>query len=324
VPKLGAAAVLTVAAIVVTAGVVLAHSRPVRFDPPPGVVLTAAPQRVQGWFTAEIRREPGSSFIRVTDAQGGRVDSGEVDLSADRRQMSVGLRSGLGPGRYLVHWSTLDDGDGEVFAGCYVFFVGQEAADMAAAERMPLDGGDHCPATGHAGGGTKAAIEISIPAVVHGGAATLTITPSGFTPRAPTGSGRDPQYGHYHVYLDKVPLDVLGGDHADDEGDHGDQARTPTAGHKDMDEAREGGLVENPTMWFASELKLTNLSPGKHTVSVALFHDDHSPFSPPVVATKTFTVEPDSDDGVPVWGLALGIAAGAVVWAAGGRLLARS
>jgi hypothetical protein len=77
-------------------------------------------------------------------------------------------------------------------------------------------------------------------------------------------------------------------------------------------------------MWFASELKLTNLSPGKHTVSVALFYDDHSPFSPPVVATKTFTVERDSDEGgVPVWGLAVGIAAGAVVGAAGGRLLAR-
>jgi methionine-rich copper-binding protein CopC len=322
--KLLAAAFLAAAAMAITTVLVSGHSRPVRFDPPPGAVLSAAPQQVQGWFTAEIRRDPGSSFIRVTDAQGGRVDSGAVELSSDRKRMSVGLTSGLGPGHYLVHWSTFDDEDGEVFAGCYVFFVGQEAAEMAAAEGMPLDGGAHCPATGHAGSATTAAIEISIPDVVRGGAATLTITPSGFTPRAPTGSGRDPQFGHYHVYLDKVPLDVLGGDHADDEGDHGDQARTPTAGHKDMDEAREGGLVENPTMWFASELKLTNLSPGKHTVSVALFYDDHSPFSPPVVATKTFTVEPDSDDGVPVWGLALGIAAGAVVGAAGGRLLARS
>ena len=70
-------------------------------------------------------------------------------------------------------------------------------------------------------------------------------------------------------------------------------AETPMAGHDvDTDDSsREGGLVENPAMWFEDEFKFTNLSPGRHTVSVAVFYDDHTPFSPPVVASKTFTTQ---------------------------------
>ena len=301
----------------------LAHSRPVSFSPAPGAVLEAAPAKVEGWFTSDIKRAD-ESFIRVMDANGARVDAGQTSLSPDRRQMGVGLAGGLGPGRYLVHWSTHDDADGEVFAGCHVFFVGQAAADAAVSGGMALDGGADCPAAGHAEGTTAASIEISIPAVVDGSAATLTIMPSGFTPRAPTGSGRDPLFGHYHVYLDKVPLDVLGDDHEDEEASHEDEmAETPMAGHDvDTDDSsREGGLVENPAMWFEDEFKFTNLSPGRHTVSVAVFYDDHTPFSPPVVASKTFSVETDGDDGVPLWGLIVGVAAAVVVGGIGGRLL---
>src|SRR3990172_11211306 len=108
----------------------LAHSRPVSFSPAPGAVLEAAPAKVEGWFTSDIKRAD-ESFIRVMDANGARVDAGQTSLSPDRRQMGVTLAGGLGPGRYLVHWSTHDDADGEVFAGCHAFFFGQAAATAA-------------------------------------------------------------------------------------------------------------------------------------------------------------------------------------------------
>jgi methionine-rich copper-binding protein CopC len=121
-----------------------AHSRPLRFDPAPGAVLTAPPTTVQGWFTSTIRRDPNWSFLRVTNAQGQRVDTGETNLSSDRLQMSVNLTPNLAPGRYMVTWRTFDDGDGEIFGDCYIFFVGQEAADQALRDRIRLDGGSAC------------------------------------------------------------------------------------------------------------------------------------------------------------------------------------
>ncbi|HXH22914.1 MAG TPA: copper resistance protein CopC [Dehalococcoidia bacterium] len=145
--KIGAAALaaaIAVIAIVLGFGVAGAHSRPVRLEPAPGAVLQSAPAQVQGWFTADLRRDPNWTFIRVTDAQGNRVDTGETVLSANRRQMTATLRSGLGPGRYLVTWRTWDEVDGAIFGDCYYFFVGQAAADQALAENLRLDGGRAC------------------------------------------------------------------------------------------------------------------------------------------------------------------------------------
>jgi methionine-rich copper-binding protein CopC len=121
-----------------------AHSRPIRFDPAPGNVLSAAPSQVTGWFTAALRNDPNWSFLRVTDAQGNRVDTGSITLSSDRRTMSIQLRPGLGEGRYLVTWRGYDDDDGAIFGDCYTFFVGQAAADAAVADKSRLDGGSGC------------------------------------------------------------------------------------------------------------------------------------------------------------------------------------
>jgi methionine-rich copper-binding protein CopC len=121
-----------------------AHSRPVRFDPPAGAVLQAAPAQITGWFTSELRNDPNWNFLKVTDQNGTQVDAGQVSLSTDRHQMSVPLKSGLGPGRYIVTWRTFDDADGEIFGDCYVFYVGQEAADKAVADKFRLDAGSSC------------------------------------------------------------------------------------------------------------------------------------------------------------------------------------
>ncbi len=141
-----AVAVGAVAVFGLLIGGVTAHSRPVRFDPAPGSVLNSAPTAVTGWFNSDLRRED-DSFIRVLDAEGNRVDVGDTELDPERRRMSVALASGLSEGRYLVHWSTHDDGDGEVFDACHYFFVGPAAADATLAEDLALDGGAECPAS---------------------------------------------------------------------------------------------------------------------------------------------------------------------------------
>jgi methionine-rich copper-binding protein CopC len=138
------AALLVLVAGGLAATQVFAHSRPLRFDPPPGAVLQTAPTQVQGWFTSDIRRDPNWSFLQVTDAQGQRVDTGETALSADRLQMTATLRPNLPPGAYLVTWRTWDDADAEIFGDCYVFYVGQAAADAGVQAKARLDGGSRC------------------------------------------------------------------------------------------------------------------------------------------------------------------------------------
>ena len=121
-----------------------AHSQPIRFDPPPGAVLSAAPAKIEGWFTSPIRRDSNWTFMRVTDAQGNRVDTGETVLSSDRRQMTVNLRPNLPEGRYVVTHRAWDDEDNEIVSDCYTFFVGQAAADAAFTDRFLLSGGTDC------------------------------------------------------------------------------------------------------------------------------------------------------------------------------------
>jgi methionine-rich copper-binding protein CopC len=138
------AAFTVVAMGLIGAELASAHSRPIRFDPPPGAVLATGPERVTGWFTAELRNDPNWTYIEVTDQNGARVDAGSIMLSTDRRQMSIGLRPGLSEGRYLVSWRGWDDADGAIFGDCYTFFVGQAAADAAVTSKTRLDGGNIC------------------------------------------------------------------------------------------------------------------------------------------------------------------------------------
>lgn len=136
--------VVGIAALFFFTGTASAHSRPVRFDPEPGRVLETAPSSVQGWFSNEIR-QTDTSFMRILDAQGRQVQPSDSEIGQDRRSMRVALPAELPDGAYIVHWSTFDDAYGEVFAGCYVFFVGQTAADSAVERGRALDGGGVCP-----------------------------------------------------------------------------------------------------------------------------------------------------------------------------------
>ncbi len=138
------------AAVIALAGTLLlvstgqAHSRPIRFDPAEGAILDAAPTEVHGWFTNDVRSDPNWTFIKVTDATGNVVSTGDPILSEDRRQISTKLQDGLGPGMYTVTWRTWDDLDGAIFGDCYNFFVGQAAADDAYQNKTRLDLGGKC------------------------------------------------------------------------------------------------------------------------------------------------------------------------------------
>ena len=263
------------------------HAAPERFDPAPGTVLSAAPQEAQGWFTQDVRRQEGASFIRVFDAGGMEVDEGQpVVDDADRRHVSVNLNSGLEAGRYMVAWQTLSDEDGELDGGCYWFFVGQEAADKAHEEKLRINAPDDCPVDLEEASAlftkpeeTTATITIDVPAEVEGLDVTVGLSTDGATIRGPTGSGQDPAFGHYHLYLDQVP--VFAHSHANEsdmgtDGTMGSPSVTPNYG-RDI-------------MVVSDSYTYKGLAPGNHVVTAALFYDDHTPFQPPVTQMVTFKV----------------------------------
>src|SRR3970040_1919546 len=132
------------------------HSAPVRFNPAPGQVRDAAPQRVDGWFTQEMRRSGEETSIvvhpRLEDAMLGDPVSGEPVIDdSDRRHMYAELTGDLMPGQYVVAWSALSDEDDHPDSGCFRFFVGQEAADAAAQSAAGLDAAEECATPGGAG-----------------------------------------------------------------------------------------------------------------------------------------------------------------------------
>ena len=131
-----------------TVQLVSAHNHPVLFDPAPAAVLEEAPAEVTAWFAGPVRRDSNWTYLRVFDADGNRVDTDEVTISEDRRQMSVGLQPDLPPGGYMVTWRNWDDEDGFILGDCYKFYVGQEAADAALADGVRLFGGAACEGIG--------------------------------------------------------------------------------------------------------------------------------------------------------------------------------
>jgi len=143
---------------------VAGHASPERFDPPVGAVLEQAPARIDGWFTQDVRRTE-ESFLRVLDEAGDLVSQPAVIDDADRRHMYAELQPGLGPGRYLVAWQTFSDEDEEVDGACFLFFVGQAAADKAHQDRVRIDDPESCPVMVEAGeqpaGGTAEPSSVS-------------------------------------------------------------------------------------------------------------------------------------------------------------------
>ena len=283
----------------------LGHSEPVRFDPAPGQALDAAPQRVDGWFTQEMRRSGEETSLVVhpvmSDGMLGDPVSGDTVIDdSDRRHMYAELTGDLMPDQYVVAWSALSDEDDHPDSSCFRFFVGQDAADAAAQSEARLDAAEECAGMSGDGmdgapAGSGPSVSISAPDTITGRDVTVGLKAEGVEIRLPTNEGQDPAFGHYHLYLD-IP---------------------PNVTHKHNG---DGGEPTNPNdiMTTADSHTFKDLEPGNHVVTAVLFYDDHTPFSPAVVAGASFTVKgaDDGDDGMDTAaavGLAIGIGAAGLI-----------
>ena len=339
-------AALVVAVMIVSPA--FGHAAPERFNPAPGAVLETAPVRIEGFYTQDIRREQGASFIRVFDEHGQRVDAGDVVINDDdRRHMYVGLESDLPGGRYLVAWQTLSDEDDELDGSCFLFFVGQEAADLAHEDRVRIDDPESCPidlegATalfgnpdggGHDHGSDEGSaqdhemidseISLDVSATVEGASVSINVETDNFQIRLPQGNEVVPGFGHFHYYLNEIP--DFGGlashQHGEDEA-QGLEGVPGSQGGVDQSGSEGGGDATPPSeqgqsagsMVFENRFDIRNLDPGNHVVTVVLFDDLHQPLSPIVAKSVSFVIPVAEGRDIPV-GTLVG---GTVAAAAGG------
>jgi LPXTG-motif cell wall-anchored protein len=123
-----------------TPNFVFAHARLVSSDPAADARLASAPSTITLVFSEELK--PDGNTITVTDTSGTQVDAGDTALAtsdAERRTLTVSLRSGLGDGVYTVEWvNASTDGHGE--KGRFSFTVGTTTAAPTAA--LPATGAD--------------------------------------------------------------------------------------------------------------------------------------------------------------------------------------
>lgn len=107
---------------------VFAHADYERSNPPEDAVIPEAPERLDVWFAEEVQKVEGANSLTVTDANGTRVDTGDLVIDDDdRTHMSIGLQPDLPDGVYTVVWVTTSDADGDTDDGDFVFTVDASA-----------------------------------------------------------------------------------------------------------------------------------------------------------------------------------------------------
>ncbi|MGH7932739.1 MAG: copper resistance CopC family protein [Candidatus Binataceae bacterium] len=111
--------VLGAVLILALAGVAAAHAYPSSENPAAGAALGLPPARVVIDFGAPI--EHLFSKLEVIDGKGRNEAAGAPAVSANQRELSVGLAP-LRPGSYTVKWSVVAE-DGHRTEGSYAFTV---------------------------------------------------------------------------------------------------------------------------------------------------------------------------------------------------------
>jgi methionine-rich copper-binding protein CopC len=102
-----------------------AHANYERSQPRDDETLAEPPERVDVWFTQEIRRSEGLPTLIVVNESGDEVQADAVLDDDDRTHMYAELPPALPPGRYTVIWHTFSDEDGEKAQGAFHYFVGE-------------------------------------------------------------------------------------------------------------------------------------------------------------------------------------------------------
>jgi copper transport protein len=116
-----------------------AHAALVSSDPPDGARLPSAPAEVVLQFNEAV--EPAPEALRVFDAEGQRVDTGDPVRSGDRSALRVSLRPDLPGGVYVVAYRVIS-ADAHPVRGSVTFAVGEVADAELAEAAAAVSGGD--------------------------------------------------------------------------------------------------------------------------------------------------------------------------------------
>ena len=116
---------LALSGTIFAAASVEAHGRYERSEPADGAVLAESPQRVDVWFSQELRRAGGLPTLEVVNFAGDVLSEPGVLDDDDRTHVSAALPPALPDGRYTVIWHTLSDEDDEEARGAFHFYVGK-------------------------------------------------------------------------------------------------------------------------------------------------------------------------------------------------------
>ena len=112
-------------------------------EPARGAALDRAPGRVVLRFDEAVESSFGA--VRVYDAKGERVDSGEVERPSSE-SVAIGLQPGLPDGPYTATYRVLS-ADSHPVSGGFVFTVGRSAGASAASVADLVDSGSAGPVT---------------------------------------------------------------------------------------------------------------------------------------------------------------------------------
>ncbi|HET8529492.1 MAG TPA: copper resistance protein CopC [Gaiellaceae bacterium] len=111
-----------VAAALLLAAPAGAHAFLVRSSPAAGAEIGTPPTEVRLVFDEPVKPAPGITVVR---AGGHSVVAGKPYVPAGRpNEIVIPLRRGLGTGPYAVRWSEIDEDDGHLISGAFIFAVG--------------------------------------------------------------------------------------------------------------------------------------------------------------------------------------------------------
>ena len=143
-----------------------AHAVLVSASPERGTQVEAAPEQVTLRFNEPV--EAGFGAVRVFDAEGERVDEGDlVRPGGDSDAIGVALRGDLPDGSYTATFRVVS-ADSHPVSGGFVFTVGEGGVAPAATVAELIDEGDAGPTTSVAFGAVRALAYLAIGLAVGG------------------------------------------------------------------------------------------------------------------------------------------------------------
>ena len=106
----------------IAAAPALRHNRLVKAEPGVDSTVAKSPRQVRLWFKEPP--EVSVSSIKLTDAAGTPVATGDVKATDDKTSIAVAIRAPLPAGKYTVTWKTAG-ADGHMIRGSFGFTVGE-------------------------------------------------------------------------------------------------------------------------------------------------------------------------------------------------------